>query len=357
MPCHIVSNGLGQRRGPAAPQPSSDAIARVTSMDSTRQPTLTRRSLFSVGGAVVIGIVGLSGCSGQEAMLAVPQQASDPHADARERAQAAARDLRDRLTAFARTDPGLAELATLLADRHRQQLEVLKAEPGEDTAGSEPDGDTVAVLVSAEREAAAEALNDLATTGAGTAALLAQLAASDAVYADLLASAAGQDGPGAMEAPAGTPDSGTMSATVDENTLSAWSRMLVGEYAAVYAFGVVRARVSAGRRSQAENDWAAHRRRRDDLAALLAAAGAPVPAALPAYDLGPFGDTEAQTIGLAARVETSVANLTAECFPLLRSAERPVTATILVASTRRAAGWSQTVVPLPDFPVGNTTAA
>jgi hypothetical protein len=334
----------------ARPGPS-DAIVRVTPMDSIRQPALTRRSLIVFGGAMTIGVVGLAGCSGQDTVATFPSQTPDPNVDARKVAMATARQLRDRLAALALTDPKLTELSTQLADGHRRQLTALGTDPDDGTTSTEAAADTVTDLISAEQEAAAATLGDLVSTGPSTAALLAQIAAADAMYADLLALAAHVKLPGTVQVPDGTPSETTTSTTVDENTLSAWSRMLTGEYAAVYAFGVVRAKVPSGHRSQADADWETHRRRRDDLAARLAAAGATLPTAQPAYDLGQIGDTTAQTIQLAARVETAMADLTAECLPLLRAADRPATATALVASVRRAVGWSHAMVPLPALPV------
>jgi hypothetical protein len=301
----------------------------------------------------MIGIVAVTGCSGDGTTTAAPVRASDPNDTARQRAADAARDLRDRLDTFARAHPETAELATSLADRHRQQLAVLGLASDDGTTAAPSGQDTAAELVSAERAAATSALTDLGETGPVTAALLAQLAASDAVYADLLASAARLDPPGDLPAPdrSDVADASATSDTVDATTVSAWSRMLADEFVAVYAFGVVTARVPSGRRSQADADWAAHRRRRDYLDAALTAANAPVPASLPAYDVGGPGDTEADMVELAVRVEQSTAELTAECLPLVRTRDRADTATALVASARRVAGWSRTVVQLPDFPV------
>ena len=77
---------------------------------------------------------------------------------------------------------------------------------------------------------------------------------------------------------------------------------LVGaEHAAVYAYGVLGARLDADLRERAQAADDAHRVRRDALAGLLRDRGAPVPAALPAYDVAVA--TPEAALALAVRLE------------------------------------------------------
>lgn len=82
--------------------------------------------------------------------------------------------------------------------------------------------------------------------------------------------------------------------------------LLAAEHAAVYAYGVLGARLAPPERSQALADRDAHRVSRDVLTALLTARQAAAPGTLPAYAVAPATADDAR--GLAARVEAGLAS-------------------------------------------------
>jgi hypothetical protein len=81
--------------------------------------------------------------------------------------------------------------------------------------------------------------------------------------------------------------------------------LVEAEHAAVYAYGVLGARLDETRRRAALLAYDSHRARRDQLAAALRAAGGTPPAALAAYDI--TVTTPAEALSLAARIEDGLA--------------------------------------------------
>jgi hypothetical protein len=116
--------------------------------------------------------------------------------------------------------------------------------------------------------------------------------------------------------------------------------VLAGTDAAVYAYGVVAARLTGAERTRALSDMALHRAARDDLAAQVVGAGAvPTPAAA-AYDLpAPVSDA-ASARRLAALVEDRLAGQWAGLAGQSDTAQRTAAATAAVACAVRQVGWS-----------------
>ena len=116
--------------------------------------------------------------------------------------------------------------------------------------------------------------------------------------------------------------------------------VLAGTDAAVYAYGVVAARLSGSERSRALADMAAHRAARDSLAAQVTAAGAvPTPAAA-AYDL-PHDVVDAASARLfAALVEDRLAGQWAGLAGQSTAADRTSAATAAVACAARQVSWT-----------------
>ena len=81
--------------------------------------------------------------------------------------------------------------------------------------------------------------------------------------------------------------------------------LLEAEHAAVYAYGVLGARLDLATRREALAAFDAHRAARDELEGLLRDRGLDVPAAAPAYDVSAAG--RPQALALAARVEDDLA--------------------------------------------------
>jgi hypothetical protein len=264
------------------------------------------------------------------------------------------------------------------------------------TAPAGPGADmptTPAAIVAAQLAAATEALADCVGAAAvGMAVLLARLAAAHAAGADLLSSAArlpapspiapasapltsGTTGPAVsadsattggtrtsggtpsggsatsagMGAPAGTP-TGMPSPSVqslrpDQET--ALGRLLQGEHAAVYAYGIVTAWVTPALRARARSGWTAHLNSRDELTRLLTGAGVTAPAASPAYDTGQPPRSSADAVALAARVEGRLAALAASAVGATSDGARLVAARVLVTSARRQTEWTASVSALP----------
>ena len=126
---------------------------------------------------------------------------------------------------------------------------------------------------------------------------------------------------------------------------------LAGEHAAVYAYGVVGARLQ-GRRDEAAAVAAynAHRQRRATLTRLVADAGAqPTPAAV-AYELGGPVGTAAAARQLAAQVETRVAATYADVVAATTGTVRQAGAGWLADAAVRAVTWSGRPAAFPGLP-------
>lgn len=84
----------------------------------------------------------------------------------------------------------------------------------------------------------------------------------------------------------------------------ALAEVLATEHQAVYAYGVLGARLDPATRAAALKAFDAHRVRRDVLLARLRALDLPTPGPAPSYDV--LVSTPAQALALAVRVETEV---------------------------------------------------
>jgi hypothetical protein len=262
---------------------------------------------------------------------------------------------------------------------------------------------TPAAIVAEQLAAATEAFTDCTAASAGMAVLLARLAAAHAAGADLLASAARLPAPrpvtpvfsssvskatgsvsqttgraassdsgrtddteashgtpsdgstavagetiqaGALAGtPAGTPTEGVPSLRPEQT--AELSRLLQGEHAAVYAYGIVTALVAPALRARALSGWTAHLSSRNDLTDLLIDAHVTAPAASPAYDVGKLPHTNADAVALAAQVEGRLAASAAAVVGTTTDDARLVAARILITSARRQAGWTASVAALP----------
>jgi hypothetical protein len=249
---------------------------------------------------------------------------------------------------------------------------------------------TPAGIVAAQLAAASQALRDCTSAGApGLAVLLSRLAAGHAAGADLLAAAAHLSAPGAVvpapaitaggattgpaaaspggatpggaasgsaTAPAGTSAGAVAGASAGASSpppslgseqAGALARLLQGQHAAIYAYGVVTAWVAPPLRERAHLFWSDHLAERDTLEQLLIASGASAPAASAAYDLGtpPAGSPAAVT--LAANVEGRLATLAASAVGAGDQSRRLLAAELLIAAARRQSAWTSTVSALP----------
>jgi hypothetical protein len=270
------------------------------------------------------------------------------------RAAVAARALLDRWTALGAGTPRLAALARQVVADHRAHLEALGAGVAAASAGTSPGASPTsgspATLVAAERTAAEEALRDLRVTTPATAGLLARMAAARVVHADLLAAAARLPAPGQVGLPTGAASSvgaSPAATSLEGATAAALSTLLAGEHAAVFAYGLVTARVADAREPLARSLWQAHLARRDALEARLDAAGLAPAEAAPAYDVGTLPAGPADAVALAARVEDGLASVAFGAVTTTTGATRLEAAADLVIAARRAATWRAAPTALP----------
>ena len=114
--------------------------------------------------------------------------------------------------------------------------------------------------------------------------------------------------------------------------------LLAAEHAAVYAYGVLGARLDDQTRLLAQEADDAHRASRDALVALLAARSAPAPATRAAYDV--VAADQAEALALAVRVEEGLAVRWRDLVGGTDDRElRRFAATGLIAAAVRATGW------------------
>ncbi len=125
---------------------------------------------------------------------------------------------------------------------------------------------------------------------------------------------------------------------------------LAAEDAAIYGYGVVGAALTGARQAQARTAFAAHRARRDVLAAQLRDLGVePAPAA-PAYALPTPVTDAAKAVALAAHLELGVAATNINLVAAAAGARRRDAALAVQACAVRAAGWTGAPTAFPGLP-------
>lgn len=160
------------------------------------------------------------------------------------------------------------------------------------------------------------------------------------------------------KASAGAATPGAGSAALPAGAVTALQAALAGEHSAVYAFGVIAARIAPGaKRDDARSCYAAHQARRDAWQRLLTGAGANPTAAAPGYQL-PFAVTDAGSAArLAAEIETRLTAVYADLVAAGSGALRLDAATALRACTLQANHWGATPGALPGLPAPASGAA
>jgi hypothetical protein len=314
-----------------------------------------RRSVLALLGTSALLLTGCTRSRTHEIPAASPRIPSSDELAAG-RAAVSARALLDHEALLAADRPALAPIVSLLAVAHRAHLAALGVPASVSQTARSPSlrvtSPTPADMIKAEALAAQQSLADVDITTSGTAGLLARIAASRLVDADLLAAAAKLVAPGepvaagrSTETP--TSPSGSSSPALDPAAATGLSRLLQAEHAAVFAYGLITARVPDARRASARALWLSHRVRRDQLERALSQAGVTPPAALPAYRVGAAPSTPAQTAALAARVEDGMATVALATVTTTSGDVRNQAALDLIRAARRATGWRGTSVPLP----------
>lgn len=126
--------------------------------------------------------------------------------------------------------------------------------------------------------------------------------------------------------------------------------VLAGEHAAVYAYGVVGARLrGTADATEADAAHARHLARRDRVTNELVAAGATPVGSAAAYDLGGPVATPAAAHTLAARVELALCGPYADLVGATEAAERRGAADWVSDAALRAVGWGGEPVPFPGL--------
>jgi hypothetical protein len=134
-----------------------------------------------------------------------------------------------------------------------------------------------------------------------------------------------------------------------KSALAAAQAALAGEYAALYGYGVVGARVGAGRRSDAQAAYEAHRVQRDILTRAVQSLGAEPVAAAPAYAL-PFPvPDQAAAVRLAAYLEDRIAGSYADLVRTARGDLRRNAAAALRDAALRTVRWRGSGVAFPGL--------
>jgi len=358
----------------------------------------------------------LAGCtSGQDAGGATSDSSPDADEVAVERTIARSRGLLSALGTVDRSGSRWTKAVERVAAGHRAHLLLLNVTQESVTpsptgtgaaqdqtaaasgSAASPSGPTASgptapeELVTAQRDAARQALEDLSGTSAPVAVKLARIAAARAVQADLLAGAAGLAAPGDLVLPTGgagatdgsasrdlaatgagtTPADGdapvdadravssgastapastgpTARSSLPQTTLKALSTLLEGEHAAVFAYGTITARIPSSSRARAQELWNDHVHGREEIIRRIRAGGGRPPAASAAYGLGTEDLSRGAGVrALAADVEDGLASVAIDAVGQAEPSDRVWVAQFLVRAARDSARWSGDPPSLP----------
>ncbi|MDH6122431.1 ferritin-like domain-containing protein [Kitasatospora sp. GAS204B] len=214
-----------------------------------------------------------------------------------------------------------------------------------------------APLATAELSCAQGRLADLAAASPELARLLASVSAAGAVHAAHLGDTAPFPADTASAVPSPSA-SGTPSGGLTAGAVTALQAALAGEHTAVYAFGVVGARIPVGpQRDDARACYAVHQARRDAWQRMLAGAGATPVAAAPGYQL-PFAVPDATAAAkLAGTIEARLTAVYADLVAAGSGSLRLAGATALRECGLQAYHWGVDVGALPGMPAGTAATA
>ncbi|MFE0457898.1 ferritin-like domain-containing protein [Kitasatospora sp. NPDC058965] len=257
------------------------------------------------------------------------------------------------------------------------------AAPGDASPAGGGTAVTPAAVAAAERTTAQGRLADLQAASPELARLLASVAAAGAVHAVRLgdqtpltvpgdaptgaasaaapsSNAASPNTPSAGSAAAKAPASAAAPAPLSPESVAVLQAALAAEHAAVYAFGVVGAKIPPGpKRDDARACYAVHQARRDGWQRTLAAAGATPAAAAPGYRL-PFPVPDANGAAkLAAEVESRLLAVYADLVAGTTGALRMTAATALRECALQCNHWGGSPGALPGTAAatGGTSAS
>ena len=312
-----------------------------------------RRAVLIAGTVAVAAVTGLLGCTGGPTPGSAVGSGPDAEADAEalRRTVQQARVLRTAAVTAGQDAIGADHAAHLVALGAELSPTAPPVPPSPSvspgpTAGTQTDAAGLAEL---ERDAAGQALAEVASVSAPVAVLLTEVAASRAGHADRLAGTTPFQDPAVAAPPAASP--ATSPVPIDDSPAAAaerdaLARLVADTHAAVYGYGVVTARVPPGARAAATASWQAHRAMRDRATDALGRAGGRAPAASPGYDVGVV-DGPSTAAGLAVRVENAMTTRLLATLAQVSPSLRTELATEVVATVRRAQAWGGQVPALP----------
>lgn len=132
----------------------------------------------------------------------------------------------------------------------------------------------------------------------------------------------------------------------------AWSAVVSGEDAAVFAYSVAGARVTSSARSRALNGLDAHKAHRDRAAAMVVSAGGAPPLPAAAYEF-PFAvDSARAARRMMALVDNRLVGAYADAAEAVTGDERRWAARIGAENATRAVAWG---AEPQAFPTGETS--
>lgn len=136
-----------------------------------------------------------------------------------------------------------------------------------------------------------------------------------------------------------------------EERAAAFTEALVGEYAAIYAYGIVGAQVTIDERPAADAAITAHRAARDQLRSAMADLAIPAPPAEPAYATGEI-DTPEAARDLAVSVETALVPRYAQLAAQVADEQRGWCAVQAQQCATRAVSWGGPSAAFPGVTLG-----
>ncbi|MEI6231036.1 MAG: ferritin-like domain-containing protein [Actinomycetes bacterium] len=124
------------------------------------------------------------------------------------------------------------------------------------------------------------------------------------------------------------------------SNIDALNIVLAGEYAAIYAYGVIGAHLKGAEETRALTVMAGHRQKRDQLRAKIIAGGGTPVAAAAIYDLPAEVSTSTQARELAALVEDRLSGQWAGVAAASIDADRATAALVAVECSVRSTSWN-----------------
>jgi antitoxin (DNA-binding transcriptional repressor) of toxin-antitoxin stability system len=133
-------------------------------------------------------------------------------------------------------------------------------------------------------------------------------------------------------------------------TTRALQSVLAGEHATIYGYGVAGARLTGAARRRAVAAYDSHRKRRDELVALIVARGDQPVAAASSYTLPAAVTSADDAVVLSTLLEERLAAVWADAVGALSGSLRMLAIGGLRDAAVRAAVWRGGSVPFPGLP-------